>query len=86
MNIITTSIEGVLIVEPVVYRDNRGFFMETFHQKRYKKSDPVRKRQTVSTPIRTPSQPTSCRGMGLMKIHSNIEITIPWPYKDDGKN
>jgi dTDP-4-dehydrorhamnose 3,5-epimerase len=38
MNIITTSIEGVLIVEPVVYKDNRGFFMETFHQKRYKKS------------------------------------------------
>jgi len=38
MNIITTPIEGVLIVEPVVYGDNRGFFMETFHQKRYKKS------------------------------------------------
>ena len=38
MKIITTSIEGVLIVEPAVYRDNRGYFMETFHQKRYKSS------------------------------------------------
>jgi dTDP-4-dehydrorhamnose 3,5-epimerase len=35
MNIISASIPDVLIVEPDVFRDNRGFFMETYHQKRY---------------------------------------------------
>ena len=38
MNIITTSIEGVLIIEPDVFKDNRGFFMETYQQERYSKS------------------------------------------------
>jgi dTDP-4-dehydrorhamnose 3,5-epimerase len=35
MNIITTSIEGVLIIEPEVFEDSRGFFMETYHRDRY---------------------------------------------------
>jgi len=35
MNIITTSIEGVLIIEPKVFMDNRGFFMETYNRNRY---------------------------------------------------
>ncbi len=35
MNIITTSIEGVLVIEPTVFNDNRGFFMETYQNKRY---------------------------------------------------
>ncbi|OQY14562.1 MAG: dTDP-4-dehydrorhamnose 3,5-epimerase [Desulfobacteraceae bacterium 4572_187] len=38
MNIITTSIEGVLVIEPAVFEDNRGFFMETYQQERYSKS------------------------------------------------
>jgi dTDP-4-dehydrorhamnose 3,5-epimerase len=35
MKIITTSIEGILIIEPKIFKDNRGFFMETYNQKRY---------------------------------------------------
>lgn len=35
MNIITTSIEGILIIEPGVFPDKRGFFMETYNQKKY---------------------------------------------------
>lgn len=35
MKTIPTSIEGILIIEPDVYKDHRGFFMETYHQKRY---------------------------------------------------
>ncbi len=35
VNITTTSLEGVLIIEPQVFNDKRGFFMETFHYKRY---------------------------------------------------
>lgn len=29
------SIPGVLVIEPVVFEDNRGFFLETFHKKKY---------------------------------------------------
>lgn len=38
MNIITTSLEGILIIEPRVFEDNRGFFMETYNQNKYQKS------------------------------------------------
>jgi dTDP-4-dehydrorhamnose 3,5-epimerase len=30
-----TSLPGVLLIEPKVFGDDRGFFLETFHQKRY---------------------------------------------------
>ncbi len=32
---IETDLPGVLLVEPRVFEDSRGFFMETFHQKKY---------------------------------------------------
>lgn len=35
MEVIETSIPGVLIIRPRVFRDQRGFFMETFHARRY---------------------------------------------------
>ena len=35
MNVIETELPGVLIIEPNVYGDERGFFQETFHAKRY---------------------------------------------------
>ncbi len=38
MKVIETSIEGVLILEPRVFSDDRGFFMETYHEKRYRDS------------------------------------------------
>jgi len=30
-----TSLPGVLVIEPVAYEDDRGFFLETHHQKKY---------------------------------------------------
>ncbi|EMG9897815.1 dTDP-4-dehydrorhamnose 3,5-epimerase [Enterobacter hormaechei] len=36
MNVIKTKLEGVLVIEPRVFGDKRGFFYETFHAKRYK--------------------------------------------------
>jgi len=30
-----TSIPGVVVIEPDVYTDHRGFFLETYHQKKY---------------------------------------------------
>lgn len=35
MKVIETSLPGVLIVEPDVFGDSRGFFMETFNEARY---------------------------------------------------
>jgi dTDP-4-dehydrorhamnose 3,5-epimerase len=35
MNIIPTSIEGLLIIEPKLFKDKRGFFMETYNQRKY---------------------------------------------------
>lgn len=39
MNVITASLEGVLIIEPDIFNDNRGFFMETYNRDRYRKYD-----------------------------------------------
>ena len=38
MNIIPTSLEGVLIIEPQVFEDKRGYFMETHRQERFQSS------------------------------------------------
>ena len=35
MNLIETALPGVLLVEPKVFEDSRGFFKETFQQQRY---------------------------------------------------
>jgi dTDP-4-dehydrorhamnose 3,5-epimerase len=36
MKVIPTALKEVLIVEPAVFADKRGFFMETYHQERYR--------------------------------------------------
>lgn len=38
MKIIPTELEGVLIIEPRVFPDKRGYFLETYHQKDYQKA------------------------------------------------
>jgi dTDP-4-dehydrorhamnose 3,5-epimerase len=35
MDIMKTKIAGVLVIVPKVFEDQRGFFMETFHSRRY---------------------------------------------------
>lgn len=35
MNVIKTAIEGAVIIDPKVFGDERGFFLETFQAKRY---------------------------------------------------
>ena len=35
MEVIKTNIEGVLILEPKVFGDNRGYFFESFHAKEF---------------------------------------------------
>ncbi len=36
MEILPTALPDVKILRPRVFRDNRGFFMETYHRKRYR--------------------------------------------------
>ena len=35
INVIQTGIEGLVIIEPQVFGDNRGYFMETYNQKTF---------------------------------------------------
>ncbi|GFZ42088.1 dTDP-4-dehydrorhamnose 3,5-epimerase [Bacteroides nordii] len=35
MNIIKTSIEGVVIIEPRLFKDGRGYFFESFNQREF---------------------------------------------------
>jgi dTDP-4-dehydrorhamnose 3,5-epimerase len=35
MKVVPTDLPGVLVVEPTVFRDPRGFFFETYHAERY---------------------------------------------------
>ncbi|MBP5641684.1 MAG: dTDP-4-dehydrorhamnose 3,5-epimerase [Paludibacteraceae bacterium] len=35
MNILTTPIEGLLVIEPKLFRDARGYFVETYNEQRY---------------------------------------------------
>jgi len=36
MKVISTHLPGVLIIEPRVFRDERGFFLESFQEQRYR--------------------------------------------------
>ncbi len=38
MNVIPTDLPGVLILEPKVFGDDRGFFMESFNDRRYEEA------------------------------------------------
>ena len=38
MRVLPTDLPGVLLVEPDVLRDARGYFLETFHQRRYREA------------------------------------------------
>jgi len=39
MKVHTTELPGVLVIEPDVYRDDRGYFLETFRAERYAAHD-----------------------------------------------
>ena len=52
-NFIKTSIDGVVIIEPAVHGDNRGYFMETYQKEDFKAGgidiDFVQDNQSMST-------------------------------------
>jgi len=38
MNVLTTPIEGLLVIEPQVFHDQRGYFVETYNEQRYQQA------------------------------------------------
>jgi len=54
VKVLETSLEGVVIIEPDRFEDDRGFFMETYHRERYAKSGigPVFVQDNLSFSIR----------------------------------
>ena len=36
MDVIKTNIDGVVIIEPKIFKDNRGYFFESFNEKEFK--------------------------------------------------
>ena len=38
MRVLPTDLPGVVLVEPDVFRDARGYFLETFHQRKYREA------------------------------------------------
>jgi dTDP-4-dehydrorhamnose 3,5-epimerase len=38
MRVFSTDLPGVVIIEPDVYRDRRGFFLETYHAEKYQEA------------------------------------------------
>ena len=38
MKVIKTPLEGLLIIEPSLFKDDRGFFLETYQEERYRKA------------------------------------------------
>lgn len=36
MNVIETNVEGVLIIEPRLFKDARGYFFESFSEREFK--------------------------------------------------
>lgn len=56
MNIVTTPIEGLLVIEPKVFQDDRGYFFESFQEERYREAG-------ISTAFVQDNESKSVRGV-----------------------
>lgn len=63
MKVIETSLPGVLVIQPEVHRDRRGFFLETFQAERY------REQAGVDLPFVQDNHSRSSRGV-LRGLHA----------------
>jgi dTDP-4-dehydrorhamnose 3,5-epimerase len=65
VNVVQTALPDVLLIEPVVHRDDRGFFLETWHEARYRDLG-------IPQPFVQDNQSRSVRGT-LRGLHYQIE-------------
>ena len=66
MNVLVTPIAGLLVIEPTVFGDDRGFFYESFNQRRFEELTGVR------TGFVQDNHSRSARGV-LRGLHYQIE-------------
>ena len=59
MNIITTAIPDIKIIEPRVFGDERGFFFESFHQQRFEAA--------IGQPVIFVQDNHSCSARGVLR-------------------
>lgn len=64
MNIIETKLPGVLVVEPKVFGDQRGFFVESYQQQRYQAAG-------IGPHFVQDNQSRSCKGV-LRGLHFQV--------------
>jgi len=65
MRVTETSLPGVLLIEPVVHRDGRGFFIETYHADRYREHG-------IATPFVQDNHSRSLQGT-LRGLHLQVQ-------------
>ncbi|HEY8259101.1 MAG TPA: dTDP-4-dehydrorhamnose 3,5-epimerase [Gemmatimonadales bacterium] len=65
MNVIQTAIPEVMVIEPVVRQDPRGFFIEVWHEQRYRSAG-------ISLPFVQDNHSRSSRGT-LRGLHYQIQ-------------
>ena len=58
MKILRTDIEDVLVIEPIVFSDDRGFFLETYHKAKY---------QELGIPVEFVQDNLSFSGRGTLR-------------------
>src|SRR5471032_2178288 len=66
MNVITTPLEGLLVLEPRVFVDDRGFFFESFNARRFAELT------GVSLPFVQDNHSRSAKGV-LRGLHYQIQ-------------
>ena len=65
MRILNTDLPGVLLIEPDVFRDPRGHFLETFHERKYREAG-------IPHPFVQDNQSRSNRGT-LRGLHAQLQ-------------
>lgn len=71
MNITATALEGVLIIEPDVFTDPRGFFMETYQRRKYRQRgiEPRFVQDNLSFSVKG-----ALRGLHYQKMHPQAKL------------
>lgn len=59
MKVETTSLSGVLLIEPVLFSDQRGFFLESFNRRRFE--------QAVGAPVNFVQDSHSRSSLGVLR-------------------
>ncbi len=66
MKFIPTELDGVLVIEPDLFRDPRGFFLETYHQRKYREGGIV---EPFVQDNHSRSERGTIRGLHAQRLH-----------------